>query len=97
MSRVVGRLIAVAHEAHNGLHGVVGVDPFEALLGIGVLPQSALLGVEVVECLDKALLSAVGGVEVFGEEPLDGLVVAPFDLLPISSPMKESLAPGWVI
>ena len=71
----------MAHEAHNGLLGVVGVDPFEALLGIGVLPQSALLGVEVVECLDKALLSAVGGVEILGEEPLDGLVVAPFDLL----------------
>ena len=71
----------MAHEAQNGLPGVVGVDPLEALFAVGVLPKRLLIGVQVVERLDEALLRAVRGVEIVGEEPFDGLVVAPLDLL----------------
>ena len=67
-------------ERDDALVLVVGVDPLEAVGGVGPLPERGVLVVELVERRDEGLLVAVVLV-VVGEEVLDALVVAPLDEL----------------
>ena len=78
--QVVIGVLAVTDERDDGLLVVVGVDPLEAVLGVGELVERRLGGVEMVQRLDELLVLGVGLV-LLGEEPLDRLVIAPLDEL----------------
>ena len=50
----------MAHKGHNGLIGVVGIDPLKAVRSVGALKECGLFEIKRVEGFDELLLVAVG-------------------------------------